>query len=547
MKTKPSKRIFATIFLFFCPFAMLPAICFGYNILEHQISYKIEPAPFPLDTCLIFRGNIDGNADDLQFIRLPPILKSIDLFSKGKPVNYETTDDPTLLKLPKSITSVDFEYTACQANPSRDINYPIIERRFIHFPASHLLVSPENGRGKKTQINLDLTALPADLTVATSFNIEQNKFSLNVPLDDFLNSIIAAGDFQINKVMIKNNPVTIISNGEWPHFKKPQEYYLKKIIAQVRDFWGDNQFPSYTIFLVKQAEPLSKMFLGKHLHNTFSALMPEEEIMVPMSLYALTHESFHAWVGYKLPMPLPQGELQWFIEGFNDYYGLALAHESKVISLEDYIMIYNILMKQYLFSPATTVSNDHIFKHFVDVGHYNLIAQFRGHFLLKQLRDKFKNVGPNKVDLAMKDLLVQYQKAGQPYISEKLIDDVFIKHVGVQEWKNTKEYILSGKQIDFSPTAFAPFAELTEVEMDAPQYGFNMFKLMDEFVIADISPTSNAFQAGLRNGQLVKFHDIDYKSTDKMITIVVEDNFQEKTIQFMPNIQKKMIPQYALV
>ncbi len=546
MNTKLSKNILTYIFLFLCPFAMLPIICFGYNILDYQITYKIEQPPFPYDSCLTVRGNIDGNSKDIQFLRLPPMLNGIDLYAQGKPVSYERTEDHTLLKIPNSITKLDFEYTACQSNPTRDVSHPIIEKRFVHFLASHLLVSPENCRGKKVQINMDLSALPADLKVATSFNLEKNVFSLHVPMDDFLNSIIAAGEFKINKVMIKNSPVTIISNGEWPHFKKPQEYYIEKIIAQVRDFWGDNQFPNYTVFLVKQAEPVPRHFSAKHWYNTFSALMPDDEITVPIALYALTHEAFHAWVGYKMGVPLPQGELQWFIEGFNDYYGLSLAQESQVISLEDYIMIYNIFMKQYLFSPATTVSNDHIFKHFVDVEHYNLIAQFRGHFLLKQLRDKFNSAGQNKVDLAMKDLLVQHQETGQSHISEKLIDEVFTKHVGAIEWKKTKDYILSGKLIDFSPTAFAPFATLTEVEMDAPQYGFNMPKFMDENVIADVSTTSNAYKAGIRNGQLVKTHNVDFRSTDKMVTIVVEDNFQQKTIQFMPNIQKKMIPQYVL-
>lgn len=74
------------------------------------------------------------------------------------------------------------------------------------------------------------------------------------------------------------------------------------------------------VFLIQAPESFGYA-LGLHHENMLSAVMPDstQEEKQAKALMLLSHELFHAWLGLGIQIPLPQGNLQWFFEGINDY------------------------------------------------------------------------------------------------------------------------------------------------------------------------------------------------------------------------------------
>lgn len=524
--------------------------CLASNSSDgNHIIYKIEQAPSTHKNCIHISGIIKGNSSGSSLLRFPRAIKNIKMTAHNKIINSKQTDHPTVLEItyPKN-ENINFSYGFCQENPSRVIDYTIIEPELIYFPIRDVLITPEIKDNKKIKIKMDLESLPKSFKVASSFNVNNRSFEIQEYVENFCNSFISAGKLEIDNFSVKGKPVYIVTNGKWDYFKKPASFYLEKLINSHRSFWNDYDFPVYTVFLIKQNEPyVPKVALGAHWYNSFSGLMPEDKKSLNKVLYILSHEIFHDWLSQKMQISLPQGNLQWFIEGFNDYYGLYLPFRNSIIDFNEYIEIYNILLKDYWLSPAKSATNEKIFKKYFNRGHYSLLAQLRGHFAAKELRDKFNQDDTNKFDLAMKALFENQKKEGWKYLTEDKIDETFISYVGKKEWDKTKHMIKSGELLTFSPTAFMPYAKLEMVDVNAPIFGFNELDLLDNNIISNLDENSNAYKAGLRNGQNVHFYSIDFKSFDKPLTIQIDDNSAIKTITFLPNVTKKKIPQYVMV
>jgi predicted metalloprotease with PDZ domain len=515
---------------------------------EHDISYSIKPSMIGKDNCIDISAELKGKTSGEYVLKVPQAIKNINITSTGKAVKYEHVNDSnSKLKVfyPPG-EKINLKYGFCQENPSRNVDYPILEKRFKYLPLEAILIFPDENIDNKSKIQMDIDSFPKNFKVVTTFNINNKNYKITESIKNYRRSVVAIGEIEADTFYINDKPIYVMTNGNWRYFNKNPSLILKQIIKRHRIFWQDHDFPYYSVFLIKQNEPpIPKYFMGIHLFHSIVALLPNEEELFDKVLYGISHEASHAWTSDKIKMDKDDVSLLWFFEGFNDLYGLLFAYESGSIQLKDKIDIYNIFIKQYMLSPVkkVAINNSTIIP---SRGHYYFISQLRGHFAAKELRDKFNQDDTNKFDLAMKALFENQKKEGWKYLTEDKIDETFISYVGKNEWDKTKHMIKSGELITFSPTAFMPYAKLEMVELDAPIFGFNELDLLDNNVISQIDENSNAYKAGLRNGQKVQFYNIDFKSSDKPLTIQVDDNGAIKTITFLPNVTKKMIPQYVM-
>ncbi|MBS0290615.1 MAG: hypothetical protein JSS07_11355 [Proteobacteria bacterium] len=503
------------------------------------VSYKISPSSDE-GNCLQIEAHFKETDKEI-FLRVPTFVKNMDITSATNHVTVEKNANSEVIKIPNDAGSVlHIKYNYCMANPTRNIFYPIIEKNFIHSMVDPLLITPQVQDA--VEIEMDFSAF-SDIQVATSYNVNKKIFRINTLISDFRNAVLCLGKLDIDKITLNGNNLFVVSNGTWPYFEQSPFHYIKAIFKQQRQFWQDHAFAHYVIFLIKQNPPaIPKIFVGRHWHNAFSGLLPEDSSAKARVLYTLSHEAFHAWLGGKMQAPQPQGSLQWFFEGFNDFYGLLLAYKSGMISLKDYIKIYNDLIMDYTLSPLKFISNNDVKAHFNLGNNFNQIAQLRGHIIAKQLRDKFNQKPQNKVDMAMKALYQQYQQENWPYLTKEKIDATFNDYVGV-EWQSVQKQI-DGESIVFAENAFYPFARLQKVKIIVPDFGFNVKQMLLDGHIIDIQKESNAYLAGLREGQRVKSYQMDFK-TIAQTTLQLADS--DKIISFLPNSTTKEIPQYVII
>lgn len=375
-------------------------------------------------------------------------------------------------------------------------------------------------------------------------------YDISQSINDFRNSMMIGSKNGIQTLSIMGQPVFIVIKGDWLYFKNNATSYLEKIITTQRNFWKDNDFPHYVITIIQQLTPDDEKYIfGTHKENVLTMSLPDgPEEKLPKVLWSLSHELFHAWLGMKIKIPLPQGDLQWFFEGVNDYYGLRLVLESGLISDLDYINIYNFLLKSYFISPLKYITNQQAAKYFSIKSPQGQMQEVRAHLLFKEFSNKLQKSNKEKLlDDAMRDIFHQFGHK-ELNISQAKLDEIFINYLGKDDWDELKSYLMQGKVIQVSPALFSKNAFLIEKEYEAPIFDFDVTALIQSRLIKSLDPKSVAFEAGLRNNQQVLDYFLDFESANGLAEILVKDASGEKAVRFISRkTTKKVIPQFKIL
>jgi len=192
----------------------------------------------------------------------------------------------------------------------------------------------------------------------------------------------------------------------------------------------------------------------------------------------------------------------WWTEGFTDYYARVLSLSAGSLSLENFVEWVNILLREYYQSAARNEPNQYIGNYFFEYHGFTRLAYIRGFTFALFLNDLIKEYTHDQfsLDHVMKDLFTTTQRTKEPFSSE-----LFNTHVsryiprGIED--ELQRYIVNGKTIDLSSLAHR--LPITFVELHPVELGFSLKTLLDDGIVKDLNVNSNAYKAGLREGQHV--------------------------------------------
>lgn len=234
------------------------SVCNGYERLAHQTFYKIQPSFLNSNQCINVMGSVTGNVTGEYLLRVPNGLSNIRFFSKSGKLSNSYLKDSGVVNLKYSPgEDVMFSYDFCIQNPYRNIDSPIVENEMVAFNAESILITPENLLDDLASISMDLTLFPDSYKTINSFNNNQKKFALKTNIANFRNSYFLIGKIDVEEVKVKENSVFVVSNGNWSYFKQSPSVFMKRLVETQREFWKDNIFPHYVMFLIKQKEGLT--------------------------------------------------------------------------------------------------------------------------------------------------------------------------------------------------------------------------------------------------------------------------------------------------
>lgn len=496
--------------------------------------------------CLSIKSEIKGNPEGTLFLKLPKNITQ--LHFRGKPhLKVIPTDKEDICEVrhePNDVISVNYQY--CINNNARNIDFPIIENDFFHFLVGQVFVTPYSDNEKCLKEIRVNTALPDGFRLASSYTIDQTELNLAQSIKDFSNIVIIGSKNKIETFNIKNQPIYLVTKGDWSFFKNNDLIkYLEKIITVQRQFWNDYDFPHYIVALVQQQVPdHEKYIIRTHKTNVLTMSIPDGPIeKLPKVLWGLSHELFHAWLGLKIKIPEPQGQLQWFFEGVNDYYSLRLAFDCGLITINDYVDFYNSIIKSYSVSPFKNNTNTENAAYYSLRGPHNQLSQMKGHLVFKEFSSKIQNKS-NPFDTAMANIFDEFVKKKNYPVTEEKLETIFVKHIGKESWAELKTYLISGKSLDISPNLFKENAQLITEDIETPAFGFDVHSLVKSKKITALDSHSRAYQAGLRNDHLVLNYFLDFDDATAPAVILVEDHSKQKLIKFIPEKTVQTIPKY---
>ena len=518
-----------------------------------KINYKITPLYDRPVSAIKVETEIIGDMDGEVVLDLPYAWANATYFKQIKNVQLEypvgklqfqgQNRNKAVLNTGK-INIVRFSYEIYQeaGNPC-DIHKTIIRRDLIHSIGYGLFTIPEDLKDEdKIEFNVEWNNILANWSTISSYNLDKSiKFKGN--LRELFSAFYAAGDLRIYKTVDKKNPVYLSLQGKFDLSDQEISSYINKIIKNQRAFFHDNDFPYYAISLIEGDEP--GHMGGTGLTNSFTAFIPQD-LDKHSYLILLAHEHLHNWLGEKIHYNIKDEELNyWWSEGFTDYYSRVLALRSKVINMEEFVEEFNQFFKDYYLSPVINESNSKIKDDYWKDYAVSKLPYYRGFVFALYLNNLIKENGKGKsLDNVMLDL---FKTSKEQEFSIDYFKQITKNYVPKGIDKEISEYIEQGDTIDLSD--IAKILPIEKIKMGAFDCGFDKNALINNNIVKNIDENSNAYKAGLRNGDIVKEYRFSkWGSPEQIVTIKTtkgevkyrpESPNKKDIYRFKPDLSKK--------
>jgi predicted metalloprotease with PDZ domain len=513
---------------------------------------------------LIITTTFKGNPQGITYLRLPNLYPSSTLHYAINPYSdtctVNRTEDDNIYKVthqPDELFYVS-TYYALPMNKVKMVRMPIIGDNYFAAQGYNILSTISKEPSDTIwEVQLNFSAENEEY-ICFKEQCDNKKIVFNATMDELRDDFIIGGNIKYDEFIFDNHPTKIIANYELSQDADDFKLKITQLLTTHRNFWQDHNFPNYNIMLLKlndhEVGPYHKKTLtGTHTNGTTAIAYSTTEDNLfsdPQKhskfMCAYSHELGHAWFGNKMLFPIPQGDIQWFFEGFNDYYGLLLAYKAKIIDYAQYLAIYNKILTKYYLSPVKTATNQQIFDNFDSDSIFYNITMSRGHILAQELLllSHQHNFKYNILDHFIRDLIHSVNLNSEKLLLTK--DDFFKKienYFPHDMQRYIRDTVIDGKPITVSANALGHCARLIETKMLAPIYGFDINEFLFNQTIVNLDSNSNAYQAGLREGDQVVDYSFNFSNLEQEVIVTTTQG----DIHFYFDAQKITVPQFELI
>lgn len=441
-----------------------------------------------------------------------------------------------------SPSEVNINYQLCMDNPKHHIDLPIIEKHFLQLMALNALILPLQRENQDSKISIELKTLPKNFKFASSEGfIKSNKIHFYGSLNEF-STFVLAGGTQFQSFQIGSRPVFAFSSIETIPFPDERMTKIKKVALFQRKLVRDHNNTPLLLTFIETPEFSSS--LARHFKNTLSLSCPakknEEQIIT-----VFAHEFFHDFLGWQLRSGHRHGELLWFIEGIDDYFGTATAYQSGAISQKTYLEKINNLLKDYYLSPIAHLPYTKLAEKHQEDLHYNVIAQIRGHLAALMLQGSSKkSLEKESTTDILKNILKIKCPEGYCTLTPLLVHKHFETKLNPSKFKQILKFIETGNNLSLPPKLNGNELNLKTISVLYPKVSFDLISFFNNHEIQNIQPESPEYNAGLRNGMKVVQYNFYLHDPYRKITIAAKMNDKIELIEFFPETEYAEIPQY---
>ena len=287
----------------------------------------------------------------------------------------------------------------------------------------------------------------------------------------------------------------------------------RKLIDAQRRFWGNEAAPMQ--FGVLTPNHVDTGNSGGTLVHQTAVLHAPNDFRVGGGVFEflVAHENLHQWFPRRFGGTGEGGVSQvphyWFSEGFTDYYTHRLLMASGLWTPEQYAERLTEKIRQYLRSPARTMSAAQIAPKFFDDRDAGQQLYARGEFLALKWDHALRARGHAGLDTVLRGLMLPATtpagQTGAPLASERVLNALqpLLAPAGIDPRADVVRHVVEGQPFDFSPRGATALLGncLAQVEETLPIWalGFDRASL-GEGQLRGVDPDGPAYAAGLRDG-----------------------------------------------
>jgi predicted metalloprotease with PDZ domain len=404
--------------------------------------------------------------------------------------------------------------------------HTVVMPQYIEINGDNALVHPKFEKLSPVIVSFDWQKLPKDWALATSFAVstgpEDRLQSFTGAWRYVDNALFTAGDFRIHRFQIREKPAILAIRGQWTFTDEQAITDIQKVVGIVRDFWHDYNFPSFLITL-KPFDREHGSSNGTAYTNAFWMYMSSKD---PFStqLTQLSHEAFHAWNVKRMGVsPANAGDIEWFHEGFTEYYAQLLVYRAGMMELPAYLENVNRDLRNYPDSNSPYI---------------------RGRILALWLDAQIRKDSNHKssLDNVMFDMV---READKPLTLSRILETTN-RYLSPDARHQLDQAIKQRANISAPDDAALGACSQFRVSVDeVPIFdpGFDLVASKAAGRITSVREDGPAFKAGLRNGQQINGSSVYNNQPDKIAKIGIVTEVGTQTIEYYPRKTVK-VPQY---
>jgi predicted metalloprotease with PDZ domain len=484
------------------------------------LTYSFEPAIAGDKTTLHITLEFQGNATGESKLRLPQEVEGEaykqEPFNNVQPLTAGTvlsdTESSSVKRVvypPGSVVRISYDLVKDWDGPlnARTRFHPTLELNNFQIIGKYALAFPQMDLASEVDARFNWQALPAAWSLVTSFGVDRRCQPFQGPLSKVFEALFAGGDYRVYHTSVNHKPFIVAIRGQWNFTDEEWVRQMRGIVSMERKFWHDNDFPYFFSTLT----PYPNYWAGTSGTAYTNGFMMHHLSPEPLSAYSLlnitAHEIFHTWNWRKMgSVGASNLAVQWFSEGFTEYYADLLLFRSHMLSLPAYVERTNEKLWDYTFNPFKNISHKELVARFRENASINNLSYHRGFVLALWLDFQIRHESRNhsSLDAMMLELARQAaHKKDIPFTTERLLDTA-TKYLRPDSARQFRQYVEQGDTIPF-PESLTPCVHLRNVPNPGFELGMDLDALSRRHQVDHVKPNSEAFKAGLRDGQDVSF------------------------------------------
>ncbi|HKU72343.1 MAG TPA: hypothetical protein VJR02_00350 [Pyrinomonadaceae bacterium] len=530
-----------------------------------ELTYDVEPI-CEGESCrllvgLTFQGDSSGESRLLlplewsHGVKLYRAIRNIQSPSEG--VKIDDTKEPhvkTVRHRPNQRVSLTYEVVTQPPGTKLTIavyHEPVLRSSYFYVIGQALWVYPDMAETTPLHVSLHWKNIPNGWALINSFGAGEPRQKVKTTLEKFRKATFLAGDYRVKRIVIKKRPVYAVTRGKWGFPDEEFNSLVEKLVQVQRDFWNSYDFSYYLMALLPLDEQ-EGVRGGEGRTNSFSLYLPKDLTTLSKDQHLLAHEIFHAWnpqrLGdFELIGGVENERLYWFSEGFTDYYASLLLLRAGLISLDEYVAAHNTFIEAYYTSPVRSLTVDEMVQKRQTNRDAEKLFYKKGYLLANHLdfTIRSKTNGKHSLDDVMRSLL-RSSKPDSIKLSEKRIADALRPYLQEQGASDIEKYMGRGELVP-TDNSIGACATVEDVEYRSFDPGFDFEKWVKSRVISGVVPDSNAYRAGLRDGQKWVSGGMVHDDPTRLTKFTVIDGDTQKLVQFYPASTKAIpLPQFKL-
>jgi predicted metalloprotease with PDZ domain len=427
---------------------------------------------------------------------------------------------------------------------------------YFHIIGLTSLIHPQLDLFKTVDIHFDWSRISPGWSVASSFGMGDRCQSFHGSWKDALNSLFVGGDYRTYHTTVSGNALNFAIRGKWNFTDEEWISQVRKIIEYERTFWHDNNFSYFLITLTPFTQERGSQG-GTALTNAFMEHLSHQDSISPQVLRQVAHENFHSWNPYKIGhVPDPEERVSWFYEGFTNYYHDLMLFRAGLSSFSDYVGSLNGRLRTYEMEEGVKSPLDEfVRRHNADHSALAGLEYRRGSVIAAWLDATIRRESHNQSSLddlmfylVRQDADYERKHHGNPMVlTNKRVFSAAAKFLGNTSVIQLRQYVLNGGSIQLPEGALGPCAQSHAEMIGRFELGFDRRSITsDAKQVVGVKPDSEAYKAGLRDGQKLLGWSIYNGDPIRQVRLTIKTDNGKQVLAYYPQGFKVPIQQFVL-